>query len=100
MRTTRIFALLALFTVVLAIALPRPAQADTDNVEILSGVVVVDRDGVVLVLLDQDAGEVEPVNGAGLLNAGQIAPGDVVDVKITHDNGKKHKHRGHVTILK
>ena len=37
---------------------------------------------------------------AGLLIAGIVAPGDVVDVLIVVHEKKKQTHRGHVTVLK
>jgi hypothetical protein len=59
-------------------------------VQVVGGeVVVVSRDGQVLSVS----------NGAGLLRAGLIAVGDQVVVTVVEDKGK-HKHRGHVTILK
>lgn len=68
-----------------------------------TGVVRVRQSGAVRVVVNpgqQDRRVYDPVNGEALLRAGRIGPGQLVRIKITTDNGKKHKHRGHVTILK
>ena len=39
-------------------------------------------------------------NGKGLLKSGHIAVGQLVTVRESSGGGKKHEHRGHVTVLK
>jgi hypothetical protein len=80
-----------------------------------SNVVVEDDTARGVVAVDQRSGEVQvcfqipdsceascfpTTNGKGLMRAGQIEPGDVVRVRFMQDNGKRQKHRGHVTVLK
>lgn len=73
-----------------------PAYAAAE-VSVEWGIVEVDlRDGTVLVIVEKEV--YIPSNGHGLLRSGQIAPGDVVRVKIVRH--RKHTHRGHVTVLK
>ena len=84
-----------LLALALIVGMCAPAIADSATV-FEDGVVMVDQRGTVSVVTA--SGEYEPINGAALLRAGQIAAGGEVTVKITTDKG--HKHRGHVTILK
>jgi len=86
----------SLLAVMLVVSISTLSYADADNVTVTTGIVDI-HDGTVVVLIEQ-RDVVVPSNGAGLLASGQIAPGDVVDVKIVTDRG--HKHKGHVTILK
>ena len=94
----RLKTLLPLMVIGLSVALNASfADARGGNSVIESGVVDLDQDGnVIVVTLDEET--LYPSNGNGLLDAGQIAPGDEVQVRIVTDRG--HKHRGHVTILK
>ena len=90
----------AVLAVLLAATICTSACAKSDNVTIETGTVALDRNADVVVVLD-DQRWVYPSNGHGLFRSGQINVGDVVEVKIVYDNGdKRHKHRGHVTILK
>lgn len=97
-------------TGLLAIALAFCTAASTyadSPVTYAVGIVDVDADGTVSVCVtdsrDPDRrckeGDVLfPSNGRGLLQSGQIVPGDIVDLKIVYDRG--HRTRGHVTVLK
>jgi hypothetical protein len=92
----------ALLAVVVAIGWCASVYAGNSEttVEIQTGIVVVDRGEVGVALRSGEV--VVPSNGAGLLRAGAILPGDEVDVRIivhTKEKGR-HKHRGHVTVLK
>ena len=71
------------------------------EVIISHGTVEVARNGTVFVAgvcVDQDCLRFIASNGRGLLRARKIKPGQTVSVRVAYD--KRHKHRGHVTILK
>ena len=64
------------------------------------GTVVVGDNGTVFVdvCVDKDCERFIATNGRGLLRARKIEPGQTVRVRVVLD--KRHKHRGHVTVLK
>lgn len=103
MRTVHHFSRLVFSAVLTCAVLACCCQFATagDNVVITEGVVFVEKDGTVGVVVRSPEGSenLYPSNGHGLLKSGQIFPGEVVTVKIVTDKGKG-KHRGHVTVLK
>ena len=98
------FAAVSLLATLLAFGVSASAYADSP-VTFAVGVVDVQEDGTVRVCITDaedskcEEGEfVFPSNGKGLVQSGQIAHGDTVDLKIVYD--RSPKFRGHVTVLK
>ena len=89
----------SLLGVMLALSILSSA-AVAGEVIIAHGTVVVDQGTVFVVgvCVDQDCERFIASNGRGLLRARKIHNGQTVTVRVVLD--KRHKHRGHVTILK
>lgn len=85
--------------VLLALSFASSVYAGAEVI-VTEGVVFVDDATGTVGVDTKDYGTLFPVNGPALVRSGQIGDGDPVDVKIVYDNGRKHEHRGHVTVLK
>lgn len=95
---SRSIVLAGVLIAMLVVGFAATVSAQGDTVEDLQGVVAIQRDTVVVIVRGSEP--LEPTNGAALLRAGLIEPGDIVTVRVVSDHGKKHKHYGHVTVLK